>query len=40
MVSEIKNSPTVEGVKKIFVPGEIEHRVEEKRKGYLYQSKF
>ncbi len=32
MVSEIKNSPTAEGFREIFVPGEIEHRVEEERK--------
>lgn len=32
MVSEIKALPTMEGVKEIFVPGEIEYRVEEQRK--------
>ena len=32
MVKEIKNSPTAEGVREIFVPGEIEHRVEAERK--------
>lgn len=32
MVNEIKNSPLAEGVKEILVPGEIEYKVEQKRK--------
>ena len=32
MVNEIKNSALAEGVKEILVPGEIEYKVEQKRK--------